>query len=109
MINKPISNDDELKAMLQSLEMIFQAEANTPEAKEMEMLVTLIEAYENKHYAIIPNDSAKASKFRRKHNRDWPEMKNPNVAFKCRVGTNSRRFRRCFSAFMPTGTPFFSQ
>jgi len=70
MINKPISNDDELKAMLQSLEMIFQAEANTPEAKEMEMLVTLIEAYENKHYAIIPNDSAKASKFRRKHNRD---------------------------------------
>jgi len=54
MINKPISNDDELKAMLQSLEMIFQAEANTPEAEEMEILVNLIEAYENKHYAIMP-------------------------------------------------------
>jgi len=68
MINKPISNDDELKAMLQSLEMIFQAEANTPEAEEMEILVNLIEAYENKHYAIMPPYLIEAAKFRRKHN-----------------------------------------
>jgi len=60
MINKPISNDDELKAAFQRLEIIFQAEADTPEADEMEMLVNLIEAYENKHYAIIPNDSIEA-------------------------------------------------
>jgi len=57
MINKPISNDDELKAAFQRLEIVFQAEADTPEAEEMEMLVTLIEVYENKHYAIIPTDS----------------------------------------------------
>jgi len=70
MINKPISNDDELQAALQRLKMIFQAESDTPEADEMEMLVNLIEDYENKQYAIIPNDSAEATKFRRKHNRD---------------------------------------
>lgn len=52
MIIKPIRNDDELKAAFQRLEMVFQAEPNTPEADEMEELVTLIEDYENKHYAM---------------------------------------------------------
>jgi len=64
MIIKPIRNDDELKAAFQRLEMIFQAEADTPEADEMEVLVTLIEAYENKHYAIAPPDPIEAIKFR---------------------------------------------
>jgi HTH-type transcriptional regulator/antitoxin HigA len=32
--------------------MVFQAEPNTPEADEMEDLVTLIEDYENKYYAM---------------------------------------------------------
>ncbi|MGZ4992289.1 MAG: hypothetical protein ACXWFI_13955 [Methylobacter sp.] len=57
MIIKPIINDDELKTAFQRLEVIFQAEPDTPEAEEMEVLVTLIEAYENKHYAITPFSS----------------------------------------------------
>jgi len=68
MITKPIRNDDELKAAFQRMEMIFQAEADTPEADEMELLVNLIEAYENKHYAIMPPYLIEAAKFRRKHN-----------------------------------------
>jgi len=46
---KPIRNNDELKAAFQRLETIFQAEDGTPEADEMEVLVTLIEDYENNH------------------------------------------------------------
>jgi len=61
---KRINNDDELKAAFQRLEMVFQAEADTPEAEEMEMLVTLIETYENKHYAITPPEPIEAIKFR---------------------------------------------
>ena len=64
MIIKPIRNDDELKAAFQRLEVVFQAEPDTPEADEMEVLVTLIEAYENKHYAITPPDPIEAIKFR---------------------------------------------
>ena len=64
MIIKPIRSDDELKAAFQRLEMIFQAEPDTPEADEMEVLVTLIDAYENKHYAITPPDPIEAIKFR---------------------------------------------
>ena len=41
---KPIRNDDDLTAAFQRLEHVFQAEEGTPEADEMEVLVTLIEA-----------------------------------------------------------------
>jgi HTH-type transcriptional regulator/antitoxin HigA len=61
---KPIRNDEELNLAFQRLEAIFQAEADTPEADEMEVLVTLIEAYENKHYPITPPDPITAIKFR---------------------------------------------
>lgn len=64
MTIKPIRNDEELKAAFQRLEVIFQAEADTPKADEMEVLVTLIEAYENKHYPITPPDPIAAIKFR---------------------------------------------
>ena len=44
---KPIRNDDDLTAAFVRLESIFQAEEGTAEAEEMEILVTLIEAYES--------------------------------------------------------------
>jgi HTH-type transcriptional regulator/antitoxin HigA len=61
---KPIRNDGELKAAFQKLETAFQAEPGIPEADEMEVLVTLIKAYENKHYPINPPDPVEAIKFR---------------------------------------------
>ncbi len=61
---KPIRSDDDLRVALRRLEAIFQAEEGTPEADEMEVLVTLIEVYENKHYPIGPADPVDAIKFR---------------------------------------------
>ena len=61
---KPIRNDKDLQTTFQRLENVFQAEEGTPEADEMEILVTLIEAYENKHYPITPPDPIEAIKFR---------------------------------------------
>ncbi|MEH6798950.1 MAG: transcriptional regulator [Halopseudomonas sabulinigri] len=61
---KPIRNDDDLTAAFQRLEHVFQAEEGTPEADEMEVLVTLIEAYESKHYPIQAADPIEAIKFR---------------------------------------------
>jgi HTH-type transcriptional regulator / antitoxin HigA len=61
---KPIRNDDDLRAALRRLDAVFQAKVGTPEADEMEVLVTLIEAYENKHYPISPPDPVEAIKFR---------------------------------------------
>ncbi len=61
---KPIRNDDDLQNAFHQLEEVFQAQKGTPEADEMEILVTLIEAYENKHYPISPPDPIEAIKFR---------------------------------------------
>lgn len=61
---KPIRSDADLQAAFHRLEAIFQAEEGTPEADEMEVLVTLIEAYEEKHYPIAPPDPIEAIKFR---------------------------------------------
>ena len=60
---KPIRNDNDLKKTFQQLEAIFQAKKGTKEADEMEVLVTLIEAYENKHYPISPPNPVEAIKF----------------------------------------------
>ena len=61
---KPIRNDDDLKAVFRRLESIFQAEEQTPEADERDVLVTLVEAYERKYYDFGPADSVEAIKFR---------------------------------------------
>jgi HTH-type transcriptional regulator/antitoxin HigA len=61
---KPIRNDDDLKVVFRRLESIFQAEEQTPEADERDVLVTLVEAYESKYYDFGPADSVEAIKFR---------------------------------------------
>jgi HTH-type transcriptional regulator/antitoxin HigA len=64
MTIKPIRNDEDLRAAFERLETIFQAPEGSPEADEMEVLVTLVEAYENRHYPIGPADPIEAIKFR---------------------------------------------
>jgi HTH-type transcriptional regulator/antitoxin HigA len=49
---KPISNESDLQESFSQLEKVFQAKMGTKEADDMEILVTLIEAYENKHCCI---------------------------------------------------------
>ncbi|MBK7425028.1 MAG: transcriptional regulator [Propionivibrio sp.] len=61
---KPIRNDEDLHAAFKRLERVFQSQAGTPGADEMEILVTLIEAYEHKHYPMEATDPVEAIKFR---------------------------------------------
>ena len=56
MTIKPIQNDDDLKRVMRQLESVFQAGDQTPQADERDELVTLVEAYENKHCAFGPAD-----------------------------------------------------
>ena len=61
---KPIRNDLDLQDALKRLDVVFQAEAGTPDSDEMEILVALIEAYEQKYYPINAADPIEAIKFR---------------------------------------------
>lgn len=64
MTIKPIRNDDDLKKTFRRLEKIFQAEEGTPQADERDVLVTLVEVYESKHFDFGPVDPVDAIKFR---------------------------------------------
>lgn len=64
MTIKPIRNEDDLKRAFRRLEKVFQAEEGTAQDDERDVLVTLIEAYENKHYDFGSADPVEAIKFR---------------------------------------------
>ena len=61
---KPIRNDEDLALTFRRLEAIFQADEGTPEADEMEVLVALVGAYENKYYPINSAEPIDAIRFR---------------------------------------------
>jgi len=61
---KPIKTNKDYKAALKRIEKIFDAKPNSRKGDELEVLVTLVEAYEQKHYAIALPDPMEAIKFR---------------------------------------------
>ncbi|MBN1577617.1 MAG: hypothetical protein JW913_13745 [Chitinispirillaceae bacterium] len=61
---KPIKTGKDYKAALKEVQSLWNAEPNTPDGDNLEILITLIEAYEDKHYPIDPPDPVDAIKFR---------------------------------------------
>ncbi|MDQ6844920.1 MAG: DNA-binding protein, partial [Bacteroidota bacterium] len=52
------------KTTLKRVEELWGAKDNTPEGDEFEILFTLVEAYEEKHYPIPPPHPLESIKFR---------------------------------------------
>jgi HTH-type transcriptional regulator/antitoxin HigA len=82
---KPIRTDSDLADAFSRLEQIFQAEAGTPEADELEVWVTLIEAYESKHYPIAAANPIEAIKFRMEQSGLTPRDLEPYIGGSGRV------------------------
>jgi HTH-type transcriptional regulator / antitoxin HigA len=61
---KPIKSKRDYNAALKEVQQLWNAEPNTPDGDNLEILITLIEAYEEKHYPIDPPDPIEAIKFR---------------------------------------------
>ncbi len=53
---KPIRNETDYQAALQEIEKLLDSQLGTPEGDRMDVLVTLVEAYEAKHYPIPEPD-----------------------------------------------------
>jgi len=49
---KPIKTEVDYHAALGEVETMMTTEADTPEGDRLDILVTLVEAYERKHYAL---------------------------------------------------------
>lgn len=57
---RPIKNEADYQAVLDEIESLFAAIPDTPEGDRLEVLVTLVEAYENKHFSIPAPDPIEA-------------------------------------------------
>jgi HTH-type transcriptional regulator/antitoxin HigA len=61
---KPIRTEAEHEAALAEIEKLWDAPSGSPECDRLEVLSTLVEAYEEKHHAIDPPDPIDAILFR---------------------------------------------
>lgn len=61
---RPIKTEQDYVSALSRIEALWGAKKETPEGDEFEIWVTLLEAYEQKHYPIAPPDPIDAIKFR---------------------------------------------
>jgi len=61
---KPIKTEEDYIATLSKIENLMDAQPNTYPMDELEVLTTLVEAYEEQHYKIESPDPIEAIKFR---------------------------------------------
>ncbi len=61
---RPIKTEQDYNFALGRIEELWGAKKDTPEGDELDLLVTLVESYEIKHYPIAPPDPVDAIKFR---------------------------------------------
>ncbi|MBT3347321.1 MAG: transcriptional regulator [Thiotrichales bacterium] len=57
---KPIKTETDYTEALQIAESLMGAKVDTPEGDKLDILITLIEAYEEKYYPISPPDPVEA-------------------------------------------------
>lgn len=60
---RPIKTEEDYKATLAEVERLFDAVPDTPEGDRLEVLTTLLEAYEKNHYSIPAPDPVEAIKY----------------------------------------------
>jgi HTH-type transcriptional regulator/antitoxin HigA len=61
---RPIKTEADYERALVEVEQLWGAAENTPEGDKLDILLTLVDAYEQAHYPIDPPDPVEAIKFR---------------------------------------------
>jgi HTH-type transcriptional regulator / antitoxin HigA len=82
---KPIRTKADYKAALQAVESLMGAKARTPEGDRLDVLVTLIEGYERKHFPMDLPDAVEAIKFRMEQQGLTPKDLEPLIGRSNRV------------------------
>lgn len=91
---KPIKTEEEYNLALKRMENIFHAEEGTPDGDEAEVLMLVIEKYEDEHFHIGDPDPIEAIKFMMEQNalkqKDLAEI----IGYKSRVSEVLSRKRK---------------
>ncbi|KXV35375.1 DNA-binding protein [Gluconobacter thailandicus] len=61
---RPIRNEADYDAALEDVGRLWGAKSGTPDGDKLDVLATLIDAYEAKHHPIDPPDPVEAIRFR---------------------------------------------
>jgi HTH-type transcriptional regulator / antitoxin HigA len=61
---RPIKTEQDYNTAIHRIEVLWGAKKDTLQGDELDLLVTLVESYEMKHYPIAPPDPVDAIKFR---------------------------------------------
>ena len=61
---KPIKTEKDYNMSIKRIEELWGAKRDAPEGDELDLICTLVESYEMKHYPIAPPDPIDAIKFR---------------------------------------------
>ena len=90
---KMIKTDSEYQATMARIEKIFDARPGTPKGDELELLLLLVETYEEKIYPIDPPDPIAALRFRMEQAGLQPKDLVPYIGSKSKVSEvlNGRR------------------
>src|SRR5258708_13870093 len=98
---RPIRNESDYTATMHRIEALWGAPPATPEGDELEILVTLAEAYDRQHYPIDLPDPVEPIKFRL-------EQQGKDYRALIRIignGTRANKVTRLASAFPPNILP----
>lgn len=81
----PIHTDEAHRSALREIEMLMSAEAGTAEGDKLDILVTLVEAWERKHFPLELPDPIEAIKFRMEQTGMTPKDLQPMIGSRNRV------------------------
>jgi len=76
---KPIRNENDYRDALNQIEILMDAQENSPEGDQLDVLVTLVEAYERKTYPMDLPDPVAAIKFYMEQNEMTPKDLEPAI------------------------------
>ena len=82
---KPIRTRADHKAALKAMEALMNARVHTPEGDRLDVLVTLVEAYERKQFPMDLPDAVEAIKFRMEQQGLTPKDLEPMIGRSNRV------------------------
>ena len=81
----PIKTKRDYRRMLKEIEGLMSAKHNTPEGDRLDVLVTLIEAWEAKHYPLDLPDPVAAIRYHMEQNELAPKDLVPYIGSRSRV------------------------
>jgi HTH-type transcriptional regulator/antitoxin HigA len=81
----PLKNRRDYRQALKEIETLMQARRNTPEGDRLDVLVTLVEAWEHKHYPLDLPDPIEAIKYHMEQNELAPRDLIPFIGSRNRV------------------------